>query len=222
MFKKVIVAEDLDSINIAVVQALASLGISDIENAKYCDEAFLKIKKAALEKQPFELLITDLSFKTDHRENKLQSGEELIAILKKEQPNLKVIVFSIEDKSYRIQSLIDTLRIDGYVMKGRNSIPELQKIIGKVYRNEDKNISSALTHNLSSKKLIEIEAYDIRLLHALSSGLTQDEIAQTFKQDAIIPNGTSSIEKRINKLKIYFKANNNVHLIALAKDLGLI
>jgi DNA-binding NarL/FixJ family response regulator len=222
MFKKVIVAEDLDSINIAVVQALEALEIQEIENAKYCDEAFLKIKKAALEQQPFELLITDLSFKTDHRESKLKSGEELIAALKKEHPNLKVIVFSIEDKSYRIRSLIDTLGVDGYVMKGRNSIPELQKIIEIVYRNEDKPLSSELAHQLSGKRLLEIEAYDIQLLGALASGLTQDEIAQTFKKDAIIPNGTSSIEKRINKLKIYFKANNNVHLIALAKDIGLI
>jgi hypothetical protein len=31
MFKKVIVAEDLDSINIAVVQALEALGIPEIE-----------------------------------------------------------------------------------------------------------------------------------------------------------------------------------------------
>lgn len=222
MFNKVIVAEDLDSINIAVVQALEALGIPEIENAKYCDEAFLKIKKAALEQQPFELLITDLSFKTDYRENKLQSGEELIAILKKEQPSLKVIVFSIEDKSYKIKSLINSLGVDGYVMKGRNSIPELQKTIEKVYLNNDKHLSKALAHNLSAKRLIEIEAYDIQLLSALASGLTQDEIALTFKKDAIIPNGTSSIEKRINKLKIYFKANNNVHLIALAKDLGLI
>ena len=222
MFNKVIVAEDLDSINIAVVQALEALGIPEIENAKYCDEAFLKIKKAALEQQPFELLITDLSFKTDYRENKLQSGEELIAILKKEQPSLKVIVFSIEDKSYKIKSLINSLGVDGYVMKGRNSIPELQKTIEKVYLNNDKHLSTALAHNLSAKRLIEIEAYDIQLLSALASGFTQDEIALTFKKDAIIPNGTSSIEKRINKLKIYFKANNNVHLIALAKDLGLI
>lgn len=222
MFKKVIVAEDLDSINIAVVQALEALGIPEIENAKYCDEAFLKIKKAALQEQPFELLITDLSFKTDHRENRLQSGEALIAVLKKEQPSLKVIVFSIEDKSYRIQSLIDTLGVDGYVLKGRNSIPELQKTIEKVYFNNDKHLSTGLAHNLSAKRLIEIEGYDIQLLSALASGLTQDEIALAFKKDAIIPNGTSSIEKRINKLKIYFKANNNVHLIALAKDLGLI
>lgn len=222
MFKKVIVAEDLDSINIAVVQALEALGIPEIENAKYCDEAFLKIKKAALEQQPFELLITDLSFKTDYRENKIQSGEELIAIIKKEQPSLKVIVFSIEDKSYKIKSLIHSLGVDGYVMKGRNSIPELQKTIEKVYLNNDKHLNTSLAHTIFAKRLIEIESYDIQLLSALASGLTQDEIALTFKKDAIIPNGTSSIEKRINKLKIYFKANNNVHLIALAKDLGLI
>ena len=35
-------------------------------------------------------------------------------------------------------------------------------------------------------------------------------------------NSNSSIEKRINKLKTYFKANDNVHLIAITKDLGLI
>ena len=91
-----------------------------------------------------------------------------------------------------------------------------------MYRKDDKPLSSELAHLMSGKRLLEIEAYDIQLLGALASGLTQDEIAQTFKKDAIIPNGTSSIEKRINKLKIYFKANNNVHLIALAKDLGLI
>ena len=38
----------------------------------------------------------------------------------------------------------------------------------------------------------------------------------------IIPNGNSSLEKRINKLKTYFKASNNVHLIAITKDLGLV
>lgn len=106
--------------------------------------------------------------------------------------------------------------------KGKNSITELQKTIEKVYLNNDKHLSKALAHNLSAKRLIEIEAYDIQLLSALASGLTQDEIALTFKKDAIIPYGTSSIEKRINKLKIYFKANKNAHLIALAKDLGLI
>lgn len=222
MFKKVIVSEDFDSINIAVVQALESLRIPEIQHSKYCDETFLKIKKGQLDSEPFDLLITDLSYKADHRQNKLNSGEELIVAVKKAQPNIKVIVYSIEDKSYRIKSLFDTLEIDGYIMKGRNSIPELQKAIQSIYNSEEKVLSSELSHVLNDKSLHEIESYDIELLWLLSKGLSLNEIEIQFKKKAITPNGSSSIEKRINKLKIYFKANNNVHLIAMAKDLGLV
>jgi len=222
MFKKVIVSEDFDSINIAVVQALKTLCIPNIQYAKYCDDTYLKIKKAQVENEPFDLLITDLSYKEDHRINKLNSGEELIVAVKKAQPDIKVIVYSIEDKSFRIKSLFEDLAIDGYIMKGRNSIPELQKAILALYQGDEKIISSALSHVFKDKSLLEIESYDIELLKLLSRGLIQDEIALQFKIAGIAPNGSSSIEKRINKLKIYFKANNNVHLIAMAKDLGLV
>jgi two-component system capsular synthesis response regulator RcsB len=43
-----------------------------------------------------------------------------------------------------------------------------------------------------------------------------------FKHEGISPNSKSSIEKQVSKLKIYFKANNTVHLVAIAKDLGII
>jgi hypothetical protein len=46
MFKKVLIAEDLDSISIAVVQALESLSIEVIQHSKYCDDAFTSKKKA--------------------------------------------------------------------------------------------------------------------------------------------------------------------------------
>jgi two-component system, NarL family, captular synthesis response regulator RcsB len=222
MFNKVIVAEDLDSINIAVVQALEELTIPKIQFTKYCDDAYLKIKKAQLDYQPFELLITDLSFKADHRENDLSSGEQLIMAVKKIQPEIKIIVFSIEDKSYRIKSLFDDLGINGFVAKGRHSIPELKKAIQSVYNTEEKFLSATLSHVLQDKTLHEIETYDLSLLKLLSQGITQEEIGIQFQKQGITPFGSSSIEKRINKLKIYFKANNNVHLIAIAKDLGLV
>lgn len=222
MFKKVIVSEDFDSINIAVVQALEALQIPKIEYSKYCDDTFLKIKKAQADNEPFDLMITDLSYKEDHRINKLHSGEELIAAVKQTQPNMRIIVYSIEDKKYRIKSLFDDLAINGYILKGRNSIPELQKAIQSLFQSDQKILSSALSHVLKDKTLHEIESYDIQLLKLLSKGFILDEIALQFKNDGIIPNGTSSIEKRINKLKIYFKANNNVHLIAKAKDLGVV
>ena len=222
MFKKVLVAEDFDSISITVGKALEELSVSEIHHAKYCDDAFLKIKRALRDQTPYNLLISDLSFKTDHRENKLTSGDELIAAVKKTQPDIKIIVFSIEDKSFRIKSLFNNLGINAFVPKGRNSIPELKKAISGIFNDETTILSSKLSYTLREKSLIEIETYDIEILKLLSKGHILDEISSEFKTLGIIPNGSSSLEKRINRLKIYLKANNNVHLIAIAKDLGLV
>lgn len=222
MFIKVLVAEDLDSISIAVIQALEEISIIEVHHAKYCDDAFLKIKKALHDNAPYDLLISDLSFKPDHRENRLTSGEELIEAVKKVQPDIKTIVFSIEDKSFRIKSLFNNHGINAYVSKGRESIPELKKAIQRISNNQENNYSDELSLILRNQSLFEIEAYDIAILKSLSKGYTLDDISVEFKDSGIIPNGSSSLEKRINKLKIYFKASNNVHLIAITKDLGLV
>jgi DNA-binding NarL/FixJ family response regulator len=222
MFKKVLVAEDLDSISIAVIQVLEDLKVPVIDHVKYCDDGLLRIKKGLNDKEPYDLLISDLSFKSDHRKTTLSSGEELIEAINEVQPSLKKIVFSIEDKSYRIKSLFDDLKINAYVSKGRNSINELRKAIEGTFRNEEKILSSDLSFSFNDKALIEIESYDISILKLLAQGYILEHISNEFKSSCITPNGTSSIEKRINKLKIYFKANNNVHLIAIAKDFGLV
>jgi len=222
MFKKVLVAEDLDSISIAVIQVLEDLKVPVIHHVKYCDDGLLKIKKGLIDNEPYDLLISDLSFKSDHRKVNLTCGEDLIEAINKVQPQLKKVVFSIEDKSYRIKSLFSDLRINAYVSKGRNSIHELQKAIERTYNNEEKILSSDLSFSFNDKTLIEIESYDISILKLLAQGYILENISSEFKASSIIPNGTSSIEKRINKLKIYFKANNNVHLIAIAKDFGLV
>ena len=69
---------------------------------------------------------------------------------------------------------------------------------------------------------LEIEDYDIKLIKFLSKGLSQDEISAHLKTNNISPSSLSSIEKRLNKLRIQFKANNAIHLVAIVKDLGLI
>lgn len=221
MFSKVLIAEDMDDINTGILTALSELEITTIDHAQYCDDADLKARKARKDNVPYELLITDLSFKEDHREQHLNSGEELLIKLKKDQPTIKVIVYSVEDKLQRVRRLFKKYHIDAYVCKGRQSLKELIKAIkivyeGKIYLSPEVEIA------LSSKKNIEIDDYDIGLLKLLSKGMNQDEISLDLKERSISPNSLSSIEKRVSKLKIYFKANNAVHLIANAKDLGLI
>ena len=221
MYKKVLIAEDFDSINIAVEQTLKDLGVQEIHYAKYCDDAILKFKKALQDQQPFDLLISDLSFVEDYREVKIASGEELIQAIKEIQPNINIIVYSVEDKPYIIKTLFDESQINGYVKKGRNSISQLKTAIetllyGKTF------ISPELAHALQDKTAKEIDNYDITLLSHLANGIALEEMETLFKHLNITPNSKSTIEKRVARLKDYFKANNNIHLIAITKDLGII
>lgn len=222
MFKKVIIAEDLDSINLAIEQTLKDLDILNIQHAKYCDDAFLKIRKAILDNEPYDLLISDLSFKTDHREVKITNGDDLVEKVRELQPNIKIIAYSVEDKSYRIKSLFDNAEIDGFVLKGRNSIEELKKAIHIISTSDQKFISPEVASALQEKNNYEIDDLDIQILKHLSSGVPQDEIIQIFKDLGIKPNSKSAMEKRLSKLKDFFKANNTVHLVSIAKDMGIV
>ena len=222
MFNKTLVVEDFDSVSTTMINAIKEIHIPEIHLAKYCDEAYLKIRKALLNEKPFDLLICDLSFKNDFRKNKLNTGEELIAAIRKVQPDIKIVVFSVEDKSFKIKALFSDYGINAYISKGRNSIPELQRAVLGIYNANTTILSTELSHVLSEKSLLEIEEYDIELLKLIAQVLMMGKIVSEFKNKKITPNGSSSLEKRVNALKIYFKARNNAHLVAIAKDMGLI
>lgn len=222
MFKKVIVAEDFDSINLGIERALQDLEIENFHYSKYCDDAFLKIRKAIFDNEPYDLLISDLSFKTDHREMKIVSGDELILKVRELQPNIKIIAYSVEDKGYRIKSLFDNANINGFILKGRNSIEDLKKAIHLLAESDKKYISPEVASSLKENNNYEIDDFDILIMKHLSLGTPQDNISETFKELDIKPNSKSTIEKRIAKLKDFFKANNTTHLVAITKDMGII
>ena len=221
MFKKILISDDLGSINQGVLSVIDNLGTKDVQQVQYCDDAYLKIKRAVLDNSPYDLLITDLSFVADHREQKYPSGEALTIALKQEHPELKIIVYSVEDRLQKVRLLMNTHRTDAYVCKGRRGLLELEKAIQAVYNNET-YLSPQIEQALSSKTDLEINDYDIELVKLLSNGLSQDDISLHLKNNNISPSSLSSVEKRLNKLRIQFKANNAIHLVAIVKDLGLI
>ena len=221
MFKKVLIAEDADFISSGIQTILESLGIEHIDYAQYCDEAFLKLKKAQLNNEPYELLISDLSFIENPNPQKLKTGEDLIQTAKQIQPTIKTIVFSVEDKPYRIQELCNSLKIDGYVWKSIHGQKDLKRAIKSAFENKF-FISQKLVHALHTKETFEITDYDVFLLKNLAKGLDQKEISLLLKENKISPNSISSIEKRLKLLKENFNANNPTQLIAVTKDFGLI
>jgi DNA-binding NarL/FixJ family response regulator len=221
MFKKVIINDDHDSILNSITEILSKLNVESVVKSQYCDETFLKIKRAELEESKFQLLITDLSFKRDHRNIDLDSGEALIEKLRHQALDMPIIVYSMKDQFQKVRQLVNTYNINAYVCKDRKGSRELEEAIKSVYQGQ-RYLSPQVLGALSPRVDLEIEDYDIQLIKQMSNGLSQDEISQLFKKNNISPSSLSTIEKRLNKLRIQFKANNAIHLVAIAKDLGLI
>ncbi|CAM3460372.1 response regulator [Aequorivita lipolytica] len=167
------------------------------------------------------MVITDLSYVPDHREQKFSSGEQLIAALKIKHPQLPIIAYSVEDRLQRVRSLVLDHNLNAYVCKGRKGLDQLNTAILKVYEGEI-YLSPQVENALSGKTTPVLEDYDIILMEQLANGLSQKEISDYFRDHSIQPYSLSSIEKKVGKLCTHFRAKNAIHLVALAKDLALI
>ncbi|KOS04813.1 transcriptional regulator [Flavobacterium akiainvivens] len=221
MFKKILVAEDVDSTGLYVKMELEKLCIEEPVYVKYCDEAFLKLKKSYLDNTPFELIITDLSFTGGNREAKLAGGEELIKAIKEQGWPIKIIAYSIEDRGHKIRHLLNDCNIDAYVLKSRDSISQLQNAINIIYK-DGTYLSPELSYLRKPDMLLELDATDLEIIKLLSDGLSQNEITDLFKKERKKASSFSSVEKRIIKMRTSLQAKNTTHLVSIAKDMGLI
>lgn len=220
MFNKILIAEDHESSNFSVQKVLEELQVATVDHVYYCDDALSYLKKS-LDSKPFQLLITDLSFEEDHRKQLIKNGRELIKSCKDLDPKLKVIVFSAEHRLGVIDMLFNELEINAFVRKARSDSKELKKAVESVY-NDETYISHDLKLPVKSMNTLEFSNYDIVLLKLLSDGVLQKNIPQILQERDIHPNSLSSVEKRMNAMKLALTVKNNEQLIACCKDLGII
>jgi len=221
MFKRVLIAEDHESTNISVQKTLSDLGVPHTDYVYYCDDALMRIQKGVKEKLTYDLLITDLSFEEDHRKQLICDGRELITAVKKEQPSLKVIVFSGENKIATIDSLFKELNIDGYVRKARHDAKELKLAIETIYKNRT-YLSADLRQAVKEKNSYEFTEFDVTIISLLTNGTPQKDIPIYLRKNNIKPSGLSSVEKRLGLIKETLGFAKNEQLIAFCKDLGII
>lgn len=221
MFKRVLIAEDHESVSISVQKTLADLKIERSEYTYYCDDALMHIKKSLNEDQPFDLLITDLSFEEDHRPQKIAGGMELITAARQASPALKVLVFSAENKAALIDTMFKDFGINGFVRKARHDSKELKMAIEAIA--QDKTyLSSDLKKTVKQKNAYEFSDYDITVISLLAQGMLQKDIPSYLQQNNIKPSGLSSLEKRLNLMKETLEFSKNEQLVAYCKDFGII
>lgn len=221
MFEKVLIAEDHESSNISVRKALEDFGIVKNDYVYYCDDALTRISTACKNEDPYDLLITDLSFEEDHTPQKINNGRDLITAVRKLQPRIKVLVFSAEGKPALIDHLFKELAIDAFVRKARRDVTEL-KMAFEAIRNNRKYLSIGLRESLKNTNSYEFKDYDVVLIKLLSNGMLQKDIPVYLQQHQIKPAGLSSVEKRLNTMKESLNFTKNEQLVAFCKDLGVI
>lgn len=217
---RVLIAEDHEIENIGVINSLKELNVGDYSFANYCDDAYALLQKALKEDKPFDVLITDLGFVSDHRVQKLNSGQSLIREARALQPGLKIIAFSIEKRAAVIDELFKIYDVDGFVSKGRNDGKELRSTILKVMADE-KVMPQHIVNSIRNTTQ-NLTPYDIQLLQLIAKGWKQKEVEEYFKEHGIKPDSRSAIEKRLNDLRETLNARNNIEMIVMCKDLGLI
>jgi len=220
MFKKILIAEDHEMGSLSVQKTLEDLNIPNVDYVYYCDDALAKVQKSIRENNPYDLLITDLSFEEDHRTQNIKSGQELIKEIKEIQPALKVIVFSGQHKTGIIDTLFNDYKINGYVRKARNDSKELKKSIASVYINEN-YLSFDLKQDMKKFNSYDFSAYDITVVTLLSKGVLQKNIPDHLLEKGI-KYSLSSVEKKLNSLKEDLEVTSNEQLVAFCKDIGII
>jgi DNA-binding NarL/FixJ family response regulator len=221
MFQNVLIAEDHQSMKLSIEQTLRNLGIVGQKYAYYCDDALLLLKHNAHEGNPFDLLITDLSFDKDHREQKIGTGAELIAAAKSLYPDLKILVFSIESNPDVVRNLFQDLGIDGYVRKGREDAIDLNKAFTAIAENR-KFIPTEFVLSTRATNAYDFSDYDMMIISQLAKGTLQKNIPAYLQQQGTRASSLSSVEKRLNLIKDAFGFSTNEQLIAYCKDRRII
>lgn len=221
MFEKVLIAEDHESSNISIRKALEDFGVAGHDYVYYCDDALSRISQAIRSGNPYDLLITDLSFDDDDIPQKISSGTELITAVRELQPGIKILVFSAESKPSNIDSLFKDLNIDAFVRKARRDVTELKQALEAIY-NKKTYLSTEIRRSIQLGNTYEFKEYDIVLISSLSKGMLQKDIPRYLQKNQIKPYGLSSVEKRLSYIKEALNFTKNEQLIAFCKDIGVI
>lgn len=217
MFSKILIVDDHEMINKGVEILLDELKVKEVNSVKYCDDAFQKIQYACTIGKPFELLLTDLSFSPDYRGTTIQSGADLITAVKVIQPDIKVIVYSVNDASYIIDRLFSIQKIDRFIAKGRDCNRNISLAVNSIYNNNKQKLVFGVPNYRPEGILEKQNKRNIRILELLSEGISINKIPGQLQTEDFDSVSLSFVEKHIATTRSVFDAKNNIHLITILK-----
>ena len=221
MIDKIIIAEDHETANLSIQKTMEDLQIKEIDYSFYCDDALNKIILAKQKGVPYDLLISDLYFEDDGNLQKIAGGFDLIISAREVQPDIKVLIFSAEQRPATIDMLFKNYQIDAYVRKARNDAKELKAAIETLSKHQQ-YYPRTLAQMVKKTNAYEFTEFDINIIKLLSEGYQQNEISDYLRRHKIKPSSLSMIEKRLRQIKDQLNFTKNEQLVLFCKDAGIL
>ncbi len=219
---KILIVDDHQLIIEGILSYLKHIDNLEIETTNSCDDAFAKIKVAQTD-VPFQILFTDLSFDNIDETSKIDGGESLIKLIRKEEIPIKVGVITGHSETNRIFNVIRNLEPSAYLLKGKCNTNELNFAIQKMITDEV-YYTHEIHQKLLKRALIEIQMDEvaIQILKELPNHPKISNLEGVIKKDDGSLLKIRTIESKLAKLRTDLQANNNTDLVLKAKEMGVL
>jgi two-component system response regulator DesR len=205
---KILLAEDQAMVRGALVALLSLGGFSDITQAEDGQQALALLKQQALEKQPFDLLLTDIEMPG-------RTGLELAQWLKEQQINgsnkpTKVIVLTTFGRAGYIKRALEA-GVSGFLLKDAPSDTLIHAITQVM---AGKPVIAPELAVLAIGDIDPLNDKERRALRLASEGRSTNEIAASlFIADGTVRNYLSDAIAKLN-------ASNRIDAGRIAKQKG--
>lgn len=196
---------------------LKNLNIEDTDirfhTTDNCDRAWEILKEGS-----FDIIFLDINFSTQ-ADTKILSGEDLGIKIRKKLPEIKIVILTTLENSFRLQNIFTNIGPDGFLLKGETTSRELMKclesvIIAPPYYGP--KISRLLRSEMKLK--YALDEIDRIILFQLSIGTKTKDITK------YVHLSLRAVENRKRKLKDALEVfeGGNKELLAKARESGYI
>ena len=188
-----------------------------LDTAKTYAEAERAINQSAT-RLPYQIILLDIQL-SGSNEDRDKTGEDLGILARKVSPQSKVVFMSSFSDNYRINSIMQTVNPEGYMVKSEIDQKSLRAMVETVLHSPPYYTQKALV--AIRKKMantIALDDNDRKILHHLSIGTKTKDMVNHISLS--LP----SIENRKRHIKSLFgiEKQNDQALISEARERGFI
>lgn len=185
-----------------------------VETANNCDTAW-----DLLNEKEFDIVFLDINFPVKE-DSKILSGEDLGIKIKKELPEVKIIILTVLAEPFRLHNLLLNINPAGFLMKGETTSEELKRCLSKVIIDPPYYGSkiSKLIHSEINQHTALIDEVDRIMLYQLSLGTKTKDLTK------YVHLSLRAVEDRKRKLKeiLGVSGEGNKALLEKARESGYI